>query len=291
MSLPATEHTQHKKRGVTLAVIAVFLFSTSPVFIRWAAPLSAYEITAWRVLIATLSVGALALYQGNRPKLKKGHFLKFVFFGLITALHFLSYIASLKFTTIAHSLTIVYTAPIFVALFSMFFLKESLSGRKWLGIAVVVVGIGVLAGFEPAMTPRMLLGDALALASAVTFGVYSIAGRSQRSVYPLLTYAFFVYLLATLWLAPVAAVTFTPQGYGLKQILSLIALGVLPLGIGHTLYNAAVRNMNATYANLVATQEVTGGVLLGILFLHEIPGPTSIVGVLITFAGILIVLL
>jgi len=291
MASRSAANAEHKKQGVTLAIIAVVLFSTSPVFIRWAAPLSAYEITAWRVLIAALSVGALALYQGHPPKLNKSHLPKFILFGLITALHFLNYIASLKFTTIAHSLTIVYTAPVFVALFSMFFLKESLSGRKWLGIAVVVGGIGVLAGFEPAMTPRMLLGDALALASAIAFGFYSIAGRSQRSAYPLLTYAFFVYLLAALWLAPVAATTFTPEGYGLKQILSLIALGVLPLGVGHTLYNAAVRRMNATYANLIATQEVTGGILLGILFLHEVPGPTSIVGVLITFAGILIVLL
>lgn len=291
MASLSAANAQHKKRGVTLAVIAVFLFSTSPIFIRWAAPLSAYEITAWRVLIAALSVGVLAFYQGNRPKLNKRHLPRFILFGLITALHFLSYIASLKFTTIAHSLTIVYTAPVFVALFSMFFLKESLPGRKWLGIAVVVVGIGVLAGFEPSMTPRMLLGDALALVSAITFGFYSIAGRSQRSAYPLLTYAFFVYLLAALWLAPVAAITFTPDGYGLKQILSLIALGVLPLGVGHTLYNAAVRHMSATYANLIATQEVTGGILLGIIFLHEIPGPSSIVGVLITFVGILIVLL
>ncbi len=68
-------------------------------------------------------------------------------------------------------------------------------------------------------------------------------------------------------------------------------LGVLPLGLGHTLYNAAVRHMHATYANLIASQEVTGGILLGIIFLNEVPGPSAIAGVLITLLGIVVVLL
>ncbi len=280
-----------KRRGITLSIIAVTLFSTSPVLIRWAAPLTPYEITAWRVFIAALSVAVVAASKRTWPAIHLNDLPKFILFGFITAIHFGSYIASLNFTTIAHSLTIVYTAPVFVALFSGLFLKESISARKWGGVAIVVVGIAVLAGFEPAMTPRMLLGDGLALVSAVAFGFYSVAGRSQRTQYSLLTYAFFVYLLAAMWMAPVAVATFTPGGYGLKQIISIILLGILPLGLGHTLYNAALRHMNATYANLIASQEVTGGIILGVIFLGEIPGPSAIAGVVITLVGIVTVLL
>lgn len=282
---------QNKKRGISLASVAVFFMATSPIFIRWAAPLSAYEITAWRVLIAALSVGGLALWQRNYPQLKKADFPKFLLFGFITAIHFVSYIASLQFTTIAHSLTIVYTAPVFVAVFSGVLLKERIEPCKWAGILMVVIGVATLAGFEPSMTPAMLLGDGLALVSAITYGLYSIAGRSQRENYPLLTYAFFVYGLAALWAAPTAIATFTPNGYGSRQIISLLALGLLPLGLGHTLYNAAIRHMNATYANLITSQEVTGGIILGIIFLHEVPGPTAITGVVITLVGIIVVLL
>jgi len=280
-----------KRRGVVLAVLAVMCLSTSPVFVRWAAPLAPYEVTAWRMFIAALSVGTLAMAQRQWPRLRRADWPRFVLFGFITALHFFGYIASLRFTTIAHSLTIVYTAPVFVALFSGLFLHEPISRRKWGGVVVVVAGIAVLAGFEPRMTPRMLLGDGLALLSAVMFGFYSVAGRSQRSRYPLLTYTFFVYMLAALWMAPVAAATATPGGYGLRQVLSLVSLGVLTLGLGHTLYNAALRHMNATYVNLIASQEVTGGILLGVLFLSEIPGPNAIAGVVITLVGITIVLL
>jgi drug/metabolite transporter (DMT)-like permease len=49
--------------------------------------------------------------------------------------------------------------------------------------------------------------------------------------------------------------------------------------------------MNATYVNLIASQEVTGGIILGIIFLSEIPGPGALAGVVITLVGIAIVLL
>ncbi len=283
-------HHDANKSGILLAIVAVSLFSTSAVLARWAEPLGAYEVTFWRMLIATLTVGIIGLSKSQIPNIRRADLPKFILFGFITAIHFGAYIASLQFTSIAHSLTLVYTAPVFVALLSVLFLKESISARKWGGIVVVVAGVAVLAGFEPEMTPRMWLGDALAIVSAIAFGFYSVAGRSQRAGYSLLTYTFFVYLSAAFWIAPFAVTDFSPVEYGFRQIISILLLGILPLGLGHTLYNAALRRMNATYANLIASQEVTGGILLGVLFLHEIPGASAIIGVIITLVGIILVL-
>jgi drug/metabolite transporter (DMT)-like permease len=94
-----------------------------------------------------------------------------------------------------------------------------------------------------------------------------------------------------LWALLPAALSFTPGGYTPIAILSVIALGVLPLGIGHTLYNAALRYTHATYVNVIATQEVTGGIILGIIFLGETPGTNEILGVVVTLLGILVVIL
>ena len=70
-----------------------------------------------------------------------------------------------------------------------------------------------------------------------------------------------------------------------------MALGALPLGLGHTLYNAALRRVSATVVNLVATQEVTGGIVLGMLLLHEMPTVASLIGALVTLVGIVLVVL
>ncbi len=282
---------QEERQGLYLVGIAVLLFSTSPVLARWAAQtITANEITAGRMLIAGVVVMLVALARRD-PLPAPRDWGRFVLFGLVAAAHFGLYIASLDYTTIAHSLALVYTAPIFVALFSGFFLREGLDRRKWVGVLITVGGVAILAGFEPAFNRRMLLGDLLALGSAICFGLYSVAGRSQRHRYGLFAYAGTVYMAAALWLLPLAALNFSVGGYTPVALASVAALGLLPLGLGHTLYNAALRRTRATYVNLIATQEVTGGIILGILLLGELPSMSSVAGVLITLLGIVLVII
>ena len=130
-------------------------FATSPVLTRWADPLSPYEKTAGRLAVATLVVFALMRLRKEPFKLSRQSAPLFLVFGLIAALHFLTYIASLNYTTIAHSLAIVYTAPIFVTLFSAWFLKEPIPRRKWGGVLIAVLGVAILAGFEPRWNSTM----------------------------------------------------------------------------------------------------------------------------------------
>ncbi len=278
------------RSGVLLAALAVVMFSTSPVLVLWAAPLSPFEITLGRLAVAAAVAALLARLNRQPPWPARADLPRFIGFGFITALHFLSYIASLNFTTIAHSLAIVYSAPLFVTLFSSWFLHEPIARRKWLGVGVTVAGIAILAGFEPRLDGRMILGDLLALVSAITFGLYSVAGRSQRERYGLFTYAGAVYGLAALWTLPAAALSFTPAGYNARSLLALLGAGLIPLGTGHTLYNAALRRTHATTVNLITTQEVTGGVLLGALFLSQIPQVNEVVGAGVALTGIALVL-
>jgi len=280
-----------QRRGLLYAAIAIFFFALSAILIRWAGALSSYEITFWRLVVAAVAVGIAIAWRGGVWLVSAGDRGRFLLFGLITALHFLLYAAALSFTTIAHALAIVYTAPIFVALFSALWLHEPLPRRKWGGILLAVIGVAILAGFQPHFTRRMMVGDLLALGSAITFGLYSVIGRSQRHHYGLLTYAATLYGAAALWTLAPAALHFTPQAYTVTTVLCLVALGLLPLGMGHTLYNAALRLTSATSVNVVATQEVTLGILLGVLLLGEVPQANELVGAAVTLVGVIIVIL
>jgi drug/metabolite transporter (DMT)-like permease len=290
---------RQSKIGLLYVCLAVFFFSTSPIFVRWSSPFTSIEIAFWRLAIAALLVGAMGLLTHQRLRLKRQEVPRFLFYGLVTALHFLAYISSLSFTTIAHALALVYTSPIFATLFSAIFLHESLPKRKYLGIAIAVIGIAVMAGFQPNYTACslaspghcMALGDVIALMSGICFATYSVAGRGERDRHPLFRYTTNVYGLAALWLLPIALFFAFSHTYPLGAIGAVVALGVFPLGLGHTLYNASVRRVHATYANLIATQEVTGGIILGIFLLGEIPSAASIVGVIVTLVGIVAVLI
>lgn len=290
-STPDVSGPASQRSGVVLAALAVLFFATSPVLIHFADPLSPYEKTAGRLAIAALMLVVLMKLRGEKFSLQRRDLPLVAGIGLIAALHFGAYVASLNFTTIAHSLAIVYTAPIFVTIFSAWFLHEPVRPRQWLGVLVTVLGVVILAGLEPNWSARMAVGDLLALVSAVTFGLYSVAGRRQRDRYSLFTYAIAVYGLAALWMLPAAIINFTPAGYRPGPLLAVLALGIFPLGIGHTLYNAALRRTHATTVNLIATQEVTLGILLGVLILGQMPHTNEIIGALVTLAGIVLVLL
>ncbi len=295
---PATSTpVMQSKSGFIYVCIGTFFFSTSAIFVRWSQPFNSIEIAFWRLAAATLLVELLGIITRQRLVLQRQQVPRFLFYGLVTALHFVFYIASLSFTTIAHTLAITYTSPIFVTLFSALVLREPLPSRKYLGIGVTIVGIAIMAGFEPHYTACslqgqcMVLGDSLAILSALCFSIYSIAGRGERDRHPLFRYTTNVYGMAALWLLPVVPFFAFQHTYPLAAAGAVVALGIFPLGLGHTLYNASIRKVHATYANLIATQEVTGGVLLGILLLHEIPSFTTIIGGVVTLMGILGVLI
>ncbi len=286
-------------RGLLYVTIAVIFFGTSPIFIRWSAPFNAVEIAFWRLTIASALMALMGLVTRQYLLLKRQQIARFAFYGLITALHFIFYIAALQYTTIAHTLAIIYTSPILVTLFSVIFLREPLAIRKYIGIGVTTIGIAILVGFEPGYTACslsgegscMILGDSLALLSGLCFAIYSVAGRGERDRHPLFRYTLNVYGCAALWLLPLALYFSFGHPYPLAAVGAVIALGVFPLGLGHTLYNASVRRIHATYASLISTQEVTIGVILGIVLLHEMPSASAIVGGLVMLLGIAGVLL
>ncbi|MDQ3928305.1 MAG: DMT family transporter, partial [Chloroflexota bacterium] len=192
-----------------------------------------------------------------------------------------------------HVLSLVYAAPIFVALFSALFLRERLRGRQWAGIGIIVLGVAILAGLEPQMDLKMAFGDLLALFSAITFGLYSVAGRYERERYPLLVYASRVYMAAGLWLVPFVLVSIPrtpPEAWEWTKLGAIVAVGVLSGALGHTLYNAALRRVHAAYVNIIASQEVTGGIILSWLFLGQVPTANSLTGALVMLVGIGLVL-
>jgi drug/metabolite transporter (DMT)-like permease len=168
---------QQSWHGLLYVCVAVCFFSTTAVFIRWSQPFNSIEIAFWRLALAAILVVVMGLITHTRLLLKRQEVPRFLLYG---------------FTSIAHALAIVYTSPIFVTLLSTIFLREPLARRKYLGIGVAIIGVAIMAGFQPHYTACnlnstghcMVLGDGLALFSAICLGVYSVIGRSERDRHP-----------------------------------------------------------------------------------------------------------
>lgn len=267
------------------------LFSTSALLVRLSEPVPPLQIAFWRRLLAGTGVLLAAGASGQLRRSPAPRPARFAVYGLVTAAHFGCYIAALGLTTVSHALALVYTAPAFVAAFSALWLREPISRRQAAGLALVVAGVAALSGFDLATDRRRLLGDGLALLSAAAFGLYSVLGRGERGRYPLLVYTGGTYLSAAMWLLPVAVAGFRPEVFTAGNVAAIVALAGLPLALGHTLYNAALRRVHAAQVNVLSTLEVVGGAALAWAVLGEPVSAQAAFGVAVVLVGVIAVVL
>ncbi|MCX7622417.1 MAG: DMT family transporter [Thermomicrobium sp.] len=282
--------------GLLFATVGVLAVSTSAVLIRLAQGISSFEIAFWRLSIATLVLVPFVLQRGVRQEAARVGWRRLAVYGGVLALHFVAYIGALQLAPVAHVLPLLYTSTIMLAVLSALLLREPLRRLQLVGIVIVLLGVTVLTGFEPRLTLRTVLGDGLALVSAAAYAAYSLIGRRERARLPLFVYATAVYGFAALWVLPLAVgAALRSEGmldrYDGRVIAALLGLGLIPNTLGHTLYNAAVRRLNAAVTNVIYTQEMTGAIVLAWLVLGEVPSLNAIAGAAVMLAGILLVLL
>ncbi len=83
-------------------------------------------------------------------------------------------------TSVANATFFATTAPIFVAAIGFFFLGKRISRPELLGIALCVVGGGLLVWDTLGGAAHRLTGDLFAIATAFFFGIYFITVEKAR---------------------------------------------------------------------------------------------------------------
>ncbi len=278
-----------RPKGVVYAAAAALVFSTSPVLARVAVTeLPEGLVAGGRLIIGGAVVLAVAVLRRESFQLKRNWRL-ITFSGACLSVHFLSYVAAIDRTSLAHAITLVYLSVPVIAVLSWLLFGEALSRLQWLGVGLALAGLVMLTGFEPMLSPGMLIGDAWAVVCAITFAFYSLAGRRRGADMGLLAYAGSVYLVAGAMALPFAAVAFVPGSVSGAAWASVVGSGLLPMAAGHTLYNAALRLTSATVVNLIAMQEVVFAVVLGAVLFSESPTPATLAGVALTLGGVAMV--
>src|SRR5215470_12344215 len=169
-------------------VLALVAISTGAPFARWAHPAPAIAIAALRVAIAS----AVLLAAGWRELPGLGRIAPrdwplVALSGVLLAIHFGSWIASLSFTSTAASVALVCTNPMFAALFGRL-LGDRVAPRELAGMAIAGAGCAVLARGDWVAGGDALAGDGLALLGAASVAAYLVIGRRLRSALPLLPY-------------------------------------------------------------------------------------------------------
>jgi len=268
--------------------LAVLFVSVGSILVRLAAA-PALAVSFYRVALASLILLPFAARDARRswPRLSRKHRLLLLVAGVALALHFATWIASLSYTTVASSVLLVNTAPLFAIVLSRVFLHEKPPLAVQVATPVAFGGAALIALGDWTGSPGSLLGNALAVAGAVTLAAYQVVGRGLRDALPLNAYILAVWTTAAVTLAAFAGSSGVLLGaYPKRTWLLFVALAVVPTLGGHGLANKSLRALSAPTVGLFLLGEPVIAAFLAWLLFHETPGPSTLVGGAVVLAAL-----
>jgi drug/metabolite transporter (DMT)-like permease len=269
-------------------LVGVFAVSFSSIFVRLAsAPpliIAAYRLVFTFSLLApfALSGGAQSVRGMSRRQV-----LLAAASGVFLALHFVTWFTSLKYTSIASSVVLVTTQPLFVVLGSFLFFKERVPRIALWGGALAMMGSLVIGATDFQVGQRAFLGDLLALFSAVMVAGYMLLGRRLRGEVDISGYTFVTYGSSSVVLVVSALASGLPfYPYPARDWLLFAALAVVCTILGHTVFNWVLRYVQASVVSVSILGEPLGAILWAAVFLGENPTLRQAVGGSLIFAGL-----
>lgn len=274
--------------GLLVGIISV---SFASIFIRLAdAP--ALVIGAYRLTIASLVLTPVVWSKVREEllSLSRRDLGLAILSGLFLGAHFATWIASLEYTSVAASVVLVSTSPLFVGIASHFLYGEKLSPMKVLGIILAIIGASIIGmgGFEVSL--GALWGDILALLGAIAVSGYFLIGKGLRRRLSIMAYIYPTYCTAAVSLILASIIAGHPfTGYSPRTYLMFLLLALVPQILGHSSFNWALRYVSSTLVTVATLGEPVGATILAYLILGETPLPLELIGGIIVLAGIFIV--
>jgi drug/metabolite transporter (DMT)-like permease len=251
-------------RSVLLLLAAAILWSLGGVLIK-SIDLSPVTIAGGRSLIASL-VMSLAM-----PGVVRKISWRAVPGAIAYAGTVFLFVVATKLTTAANAIFLQYTAPIYIAMISPWFLGERTTWRDWLLVLIALAGVGVF--FLDQLSLQGLSGVVAALGSGFAFAWLTVLMRRQKTGSPeavVLLGNMLTFLIALPWMFPILRIE--------ENGPRLLLLGVVQLTIPYLLYSLAIRHVRALDASIISIIEPILNPIWVMLATNERPAFWSIVG-------------
>jgi drug/metabolite transporter (DMT)-like permease len=287
----STAVSTHKT--VFILIVGLMAVASASILIKFChAP--ALIITTYRLTIAAglyclyarMTTGPI--YSAFTNKQLKWAFLS----GLFLAFHFITWIASLKFTSVASSVILVQTSPVYVAVTSYVVLKEKFSKPKILGMLMTLVGVVLIGLVDLDSNGNSLKGNVLALCGAVGCAGYLLIGKYLRASIDTFRYVSVTYSVA----AATALVFAVLHGdsffnYNGRIFILFFLIAIIPQMIGHTSFNWALKYFSVTTISFTILGEPVIASVLAYFLLGEGLSACKISGGVLVFMGVIMILL
>ncbi len=271
--------------GAQLAVGAAAIFARYA--LAAAGPLA---VSAARLCIAAAVLLLVALVRpGHTVSRRQG--LQLAFAGAILALHFAAWIASLEDTSVAVSVLLVSTAPLWNALYDVVVLRRRFPWTVPAALATGLAGLALVIAQKHVPAPHPgheALGAVLALVGAMAFAGYLIAVRDVRDQVGTRSTVTVTYGVAAVLLTAAAALAHQPPPPAAATAAwgGILAMALISQLLGHTAMNASLRWFSPTVVAFSTLIEPVIAAIAALLLFGETLGPVAVFGALVLLGSI-----
>jgi len=209
--------------------------------------------------------------------------------GFFLALHFLLWMESLNFTSIASSTIILSLEPVFVMIGAYFAFKDRIGRMSLIGLFVALIGAFVVGSGDIGLSGEAFKGDVLSLLGTLAIVANMLIAKVILTRVPSFVYSLTVFAVAFVCFAVYNAATgFNVMNYPPREWMIFILLAIVPTVFGHMIFNWLLQYVKATTISITVFAEPVGASLLGMLLFREMVSAFQLVGGAFIIAGLLL---
>lgn len=187
-----------------------------------------------------------------------------------------------KLTTAGNAILLQYTAPIYVALLSYYFLGERASKVDWLVIIGMIIGLGLF--FLDDLSIAGYYGNIFAISAGISFASFTILLRKQKHASPIESVLLGNILTFIICLPTIVSTVH----YDIQPWCLTIFLGIFQLGIPYILFSLAIKHVSALDAIIYPTIEPILNPILVYLIIGEALGTYATWGGVMVLGSVII---
>jgi len=264
-----------KKRSLAEIHVAVVLFGIAGLFGKWIV-LAPSIIVLGRVFFASITLILILLISKQTLLFaKKSTYFLLISLGFLLAVHWTAFFHSIQISTVAVGLLSYSSFPVFTAFLEPLFFKEKIQLRNIIYACMCILGIFLIIP-KYDLNDTILQGVLWGLAAGLTFSILTIFNRKLSQRYSSLVIAFYQDFFATLFLLPFFFIL--RPALDLKNIILLCILGIFCTAGSHTLFIKGMKYIRAQTAAIISSLEPVYGIVVALIFLHEIPSFRTVLG-------------
>jgi len=268
-------------KGLWLAALGIIIISPDGLLMRLIRDAAPWDVAFWRGLFMGLSLSVVLVVRFRGEFLAQVRGLGRVG-GVATVLMAgsnIGFVLSITHTSVANTLIILSTMPLFAAALGWFFIGEGVTRRTAAAVLIAIGGIAII--FVGSLEAGFWFGNVMALFTALMQGGTLVALRRARPETMLTALCVSGFLAAGISFPFAAPLSVTAHDLGLAALLGGL---VIPLAL--SIFFSAVRYIPAAEAALISLLETVLGPLWAWLGVGEVPASVTIVGGVIVVGAI-----